>query len=77
MFGIIQVPLWAFFAVLMQRKVTIRDRFRNAFQPMSSWGPLNAATFDRYQKYVRSYEIQQSLRPRGNALVRLKRHIFG
>lgn len=49
----------------------------NPFRPTSDWGPKNPQLFEKYQKYVSTYEEQQRLLPPASPLVRMKRHIFG
>lgn len=75
--GIVQVPLWATYAILKQKGSTFGEKFRRAFKPQANWGPKNPELFERYQKYVTAYEDQQCLLSEGNILVRFKRHIFG
>lgn len=74
--GIAQVPLWAFYAYFkMYRDKSAK--ITNPFRPTSDWGPKNPQLFEKYQKYVSTYEEQQRLLPRASPLVMLKRHIFG
>lgn len=75
--GIVQLPIWAAYAIFKQKGSTFGEKFRSAFKPQTNWGPKNPELFERYQKYVTSYEDQQRLLPRGNLLVRFRRHVFG
>lgn len=74
--GIIQLPIWAVYAVLKAKGQGI-DKISNAFKPQPNWGPQNPELFEQYQKYVSTYEEQQRLLPNAGPLVRLRRHIFG
>lgn len=72
--GIAQLPLWAGYAYL---KYNGNEKLNSPLKPTKNWGPKNAKMFQKYQIYVSNYEEQQRLLPRGNMLVRMKRHIFG
>lgn len=74
--GIAQLPLWAFYAYFK----IYRDKSAktaNPFRPTADWGPKNPQLFEKYQKYVSTYEAQQRLLPQASLIVRMKRHIFG
>lgn len=74
--GIAQLPLWAGYAYL-KRYLSGNEKLNSPLKPTKNWGPKNAQIFKKYQLYVSAYEEEQRLLPRGNLLVRMKRHIFG
>lgn len=39
LFCLLQLPIWAFYAIINQREKTWRKRIVNAFMPNSMWGP--------------------------------------
>lgn len=75
--GVVQLPIWAIYAVLKQKGITCNEKLKNSFKPQSNWGPKNAQLFESYQKYISSYEELQRLQPSANFIIRFKRHIFG
>lgn len=75
--GIAQLPLWAAYAYLKRGYLSGNKKLNSPLRPTANWGPKNPQTFQKYQIYVSTYEEQQRLLPRGNLLVRMKRHIFG
>lgn len=74
--GILQVPLWATYAIVKQKGDTLTDKIRGAFRPKANWGPTDPATFERYQKYVSNFENSQVITS-NNIFARIKRNIFG
>ncbi|XP_031621110.1 sodium-dependent nutrient amino acid transporter 1-like [Contarinia nasturtii] len=74
--GVAQLPLWAGYAYL-KYYLNDKEKMRSPLQPTANWGPKNPQIFEKYQMYVSNYEEQQRLLPKGNLLVRMKRHIFG
>lgn len=73
--GIAQVPLWAIYAYY-KKYISTNPKTNNPLAPTPDWGPKNPQLFEKYQKYISSYEAQQRLLPRTNLFVRVKRHIF-
>uniref|UniRef100_A0A8W7P9P5 Transporter n=1 Tax=Anopheles coluzzii TaxID=1518534 RepID=A0A8W7P9P5_ANOCL len=49
-FAILQLPLWAGYAIMTQDEKGCRTAWKTAFQPSTTWGPENELTRDQYNK---------------------------
>lgn len=76
-FGLIQLPLWAIYAVIKQKGDTLFDKIRGAFRPVPNWGPLDPAINERYQKYITTWQNEITAQPSRSILHKLKQRIYG
>lgn len=49
--GIMQLPLWAIYAIFNQ-KGTICERIKSAFSPMANWGPIKSQNLADYKLFL-------------------------
>jgi len=49
-FCLIQLPIWAIYAVIKQEEKTWSKKIINAFKPNSNWGPNDAVKSKLHQK---------------------------
>uniref|UniRef100_A0AAG5DIX9 Transporter n=1 Tax=Anopheles atroparvus TaxID=41427 RepID=A0AAG5DIX9_ANOAO len=42
-FGLMQLPIWAAYAVYKQSGKSLTEKIRNAFKPIAAWGPIDPA----------------------------------
>lgn len=75
--GIIQLPLWAAYAVIKQKGNTFSEKIRNAFQPNPKWGPKDPIKYEKYQKYITNWQNEITARPNQSIWQRFKQKIFG
>ena len=54
--GLIQLPIWGFYAIFVQDKDTMRDRITEAFKPNQHWGPVNPRTNHEYKLFLNQSE---------------------
>jgi hypothetical protein len=52
MLGLMQLPIWACYAIIKQTSEKWTDKILNAFKPMSSWGPRDPALLARYKEFL-------------------------
>ncbi|XP_049308962.1 sodium-dependent nutrient amino acid transporter 1 [Bactrocera dorsalis] len=71
--GVGQLPFWALYTVFKQPGVTLKEKFRQAIQPESSWGP---ASPDKYEKYLLFMKNSQAI-PDDSWTTRIYDNIFG
>lgn len=76
-FGLMQLPLWAVYAVIKQKGDTLWEKIDGAFRPMASWGPIDPATNERYQKYITTWQNEITAQPSRNIWHKLKQRIYG
>lgn len=75
-FGIIQVPLWAIYAVLKQKGDTWGEKIRAAFQPNAEWGPTDPVRKEKYLKYIANWQSEMAASPPTNVWQKIKRKIY-
>ncbi|ETN63077.1 sodium-dependent nutrient amino acid transporter 8 [Anopheles darlingi] len=51
-FGLLQLPIWAIYAVFKQSGKTITDKIKNSLKPTAAWGPLDPTTHYEYKKFI-------------------------
>ncbi|XP_055532517.1 sodium-dependent nutrient amino acid transporter 1 isoform X2 [Wyeomyia smithii] len=51
-FGLLQLPIWGFYAVLKQDGETFSQKIMNTFRPLQNWGPIEPALNQEYKKFV-------------------------
>ncbi|XP_017855352.2 sodium-dependent nutrient amino acid transporter 1 isoform X2 [Drosophila busckii] len=73
-FGIMQLPLWMFVAIVRDPGVTLSEKIRGAFRPKKNWGPSDPLLREQYNK-----QIEHELMPkRGKGFwSSIKQNIFG
>ncbi|XP_070498018.1 sodium-dependent nutrient amino acid transporter 1-like [Chironomus tepperi] len=59
-FCLIQLPIWAIYAVIKQEEKTWSKKIINAFKPNSNWGPNDAVKMQQYREFL----IQKSSKPK-------------
>lgn len=74
--GLIQLPLWAVYAVIKQKGDTLGEKIRNAFHAKPNWGPTDPATLEKYHKYVTNWHNEITANPPTNVWQKIKRKIF-
>ena len=74
---LLQLPIWAFYAVIKQRGDTWGEKIRNSFRPHAKWGPTDPATLERYQKYIDNWHSELKANPPGNIWQKLMQKIYG
>lgn len=76
--GIIQLPIWAFVAIIRQDGLTWSEKIRGAFRPTKKWGPTDPILFEKYQKYLSNYNSNSENNTSNmNLYQRFKKNIFG
>lgn len=73
-FGIMQLPIWMFVAIVREPGNTLGEKIRGAFRPKKNWGPMDPLLREQYNK-----EIENELMPkRGKGFwSSIKQNIFG
>uniref|UniRef100_A0A6E8W3M0 Transporter n=1 Tax=Anopheles coluzzii TaxID=1518534 RepID=A0A6E8W3M0_ANOCL len=51
-FGLLQLPIWAAYAVYKQSGKSLNEKIKNAFKPTAAWGPIDPATHYEYKKFI-------------------------
>uniref|UniRef100_A0A182N361 Transporter n=1 Tax=Anopheles dirus TaxID=7168 RepID=A0A182N361_9DIPT len=51
-FGLLQLPIWAAYAVYKQSGKSLNEKIKNAFKPTPAWGPLDPVTYYEYKKFI-------------------------
>ncbi|XP_035787555.1 sodium-dependent nutrient amino acid transporter 1-like isoform X1 [Anopheles albimanus] len=51
-FGLLQLPIWATYAVYKQGGKTLTEKIKNSLKPTAAWGPLDPATHYEYKKFI-------------------------
>ncbi|XP_050095730.1 sodium-dependent nutrient amino acid transporter 1-like isoform X2 [Anopheles aquasalis] len=51
-FGLLQLPIWAMYAVYKQGGKTLTEKIKNSLKPTADWGPLDPATHYEYKKFI-------------------------
>lgn len=75
--GIIQLPLWAVYAVIKQKGNTLSEKIQYAFQPNAKWGPTDPIKFEKYQKYIMNWQNEIAAQSNQGFLQKCKQKIFG
>lgn len=75
-FGLVQLPLWAFVAVVKQKGNSWTEKVRAAFRPAEKWGPSDPITFEKYQKYISQWKVDMQNQPAKSIFGRIKRKLF-
>lgn len=76
-FGLIQLPLWAIYAVIKQKGDTLSDKIRSAFRPTLNWGPADPNNFERYHKYIANWHDELAANPPKNFWQKIQRKVYG
>lgn len=74
--GIVQLPVWAFYAIIKQSGNTWSEKIISAFKPIKNWGPSDPKIYEQYKKYLQESENEQMFQKTG-IFYRFKRNIFG
>ncbi|XP_058462835.1 sodium-dependent nutrient amino acid transporter 1-like isoform X2 [Malaya genurostris] len=64
--AVIQLPLWAIYAVLTQKQKGLLRKTWQAFKPSKTWGPEDESTRDLYNAYVERNESALNRKQRFN-----------
>lgn len=72
-----QVPLWAFYAVIKQKGDTWSEKTRSAFRPVTNWGPSDPSRLEQYQKYIANWHNETTTNPSRNIWQKIKQRIYG
>lgn len=75
-FGLFQLPLWAFVAIVKQKENTWSEKIAAAFRPAVKWGPSDPITFEKYQKYISQWKCDMDNQPSQSLYGKFKRKIF-
>ncbi|XP_055856670.1 sodium-dependent nutrient amino acid transporter 1 [Episyrphus balteatus] len=77
MLGLIQIPAWAFYALLKQSKdkLPLRKKIAKVLRPETTWGPLDTEVFEEYITHRRKIEFTESRKNR-NFLRKLYENLF-
>ncbi|KAL7022830.1 hypothetical protein ACKWTF_012398 [Chironomus riparius] len=54
--GLIQLPIFAIYAICKQKGNTLWDKIKGAFKPTSNWGPRDSALNAKYKEYIRTID---------------------
>lgn len=73
--GILQVPLWALYAIKKQNGNTIWEKITGAFNPQVNWGPRDPHLLEQYKKMI-SLDNDNIFKNMG-FWSSMKRNIFG
>ncbi|XP_021705240.1 sodium-dependent nutrient amino acid transporter 1 isoform X1 [Aedes aegypti] len=74
--AVIQLPLWAIYAIFSQKKPGFVNKVRSAFKPTKSWGPENYHTRKAYNIYLEKIRSSSDADDCSNALKFIYRRIF-
>lgn len=72
--GIVQLPLWALWAILRQKQSSLSEKFAAALKPTKTWGPTDPLIRQQYEQGLGAYE---SSKAHQGCTSRLKRNLFG
>lgn len=75
-FGLAQLPIFAFVAVVKQKGNTWTEKISAAFRPSEKWGPSDPITFEKYQKYISQWKSDLDNEPSRSIFGRIKRKLF-
>ncbi|ETN63081.1 sodium-dependent serotonin transporter [Anopheles darlingi] len=75
-FAVLQLPLWALYAIVTQEEKGCQNRVLAAFRPSKSWGPETASIREDYQLLEHEVAYSATRYPRGRWTDRLYRRIF-
>lgn len=75
-FGLAQLPIFAFVAVVKQKGNTWTEKIAAAFRPSEKWGPSDPITFEKYQKYISQWKSDLDNEPSRSLCGRIKRKLF-
>ncbi|XP_065073611.1 sodium-dependent nutrient amino acid transporter 1-like isoform X2 [Ochlerotatus camptorhynchus] len=74
--AVIQLPLWAIYAIGTQKKTGLLNKVRNAFKPTKSWGPENYHTRESYNLYMEKVRASSDAADESNVVKIVYRRIF-
>ncbi|XP_035794368.1 sodium-dependent nutrient amino acid transporter 1-like [Anopheles albimanus] len=75
-FAVLQLPLWALYAIVTQEEKGCQNRVHAAFRPSKSWGPETAGICEEYRLLEHEAAYSATQYPRGRWTDRLVRRIF-
>lgn len=75
--GLIQLPLWAVYAVIKQKGDSWSDKIRMAFRPTLNWGPTDPKTLEKYQMYTANWRDEINANPPTNLWQKFKQKVYG
>lgn len=75
-FGLVQLPLWAFVAIVKQKGGTWTEKIAAAFRPADKWGPSDPITFEKYQKHISHWKSEMDNAPALSIWGRIRRKLF-
>uniref|UniRef100_W8BIU6 Transporter n=1 Tax=Ceratitis capitata TaxID=7213 RepID=W8BIU6_CERCA len=52
--GVGQLPFWALYTVYTQPGSTLKEKFRQAMQPTTNWGPASPEKFEKYILFMKN-----------------------
>lgn len=76
MIGVIQLPLWAVYAVIKQKGDTWSEKIANSFQPNAKWGPIDPIKNEKYQKYITNWQNELTANPPTTIFQKIMRKIY-
>ncbi|XP_059607918.1 sodium-dependent nutrient amino acid transporter 1-like [Phlebotomus argentipes] len=56
--GVLQFPIWAYYAVRQQKGERLRERIVSSCQPEVNWGPLDEKLLREYREFTARYTIE-------------------
>ncbi|XP_062556020.1 sodium-dependent nutrient amino acid transporter 1-like isoform X1 [Armigeres subalbatus] len=74
--AVIQLPLWAIFAVVSQKQSGLVNKIRNAFKPTKSWGPENYHTRELYNLSLEKLGASSDRNKESNVLKFIYRRVL-
>lgn len=72
--GILQLPVWALYAIYNTEADTLYEKIAMAFRPTSDWGPIDPELYKLYQHDM--HRRKQTQRPARNVFVASWRNVF-
>ncbi|KAJ6647379.1 Sodium-dependent nutrient amino acid transporter 1 [Pseudolycoriella hygida] len=69
--GIMQLPLWAIYAVYKQKGNTLKEKFLGALSPTGDWGPKDSDLKNTYEQMLMAEVKEKSI------FGKIRRNIFG
>lgn len=76
-FGILQLPLWAMYAMYKQQADSLYGKIVASFRPTDEWGPADPELLKRYRQQVDEHAARQRELPARSVWKKIWQNIFG
>lgn len=76
-FGILQLPLWAVYAMYKQQADSLYEKIVASFRPSDDWGPADPDQLKRYRQLVDEHAARQREMPARTVWTKFWENVFG